>query len=239
MPLPATVDPIERPLIREQVYLRLRDWIVQGVLQPNEKMRDIDLARRLGVSRTPVREALRRLEDEGFVHTAVNRWTRVSPINVQDARQLYPIIWSLEGLAIRTAGAQLGAADLNEMRRANVRLRNALREKSAVEASSADRDFHQVLVSRSDNPELVGILQSLKVKLRRIEIAYFNGCIVAERSVAEHETILRALQDADGDTAARAVEANWRNSLDRIAETIQDTSGRRGREGGRRSRPSA
>jgi len=220
MPLPATVEPIERPLVREQVYLRLRDWIVQGVLQPNEKMRDVDLAQRLGVSRTPVREALRRLEDEGFVHTAVNRWTRVSPINVQDARQLYPIIWSLESLAIRSGGARLGAAALGEMRRANARLRNALREKHAVESSAADRDFHDVFVRRSENPELVGILQSLKVKLRRIEVAYFNGCIVAERSVAEHETILRTLERADLEAAAGAVEANWRNSLDRITESM-------------------
>jgi len=238
VPLPATVDPIERPLVREQVYTRLRDWIVRGVLQPNEQMRDVDLARRLGVSRTPVREALRRLEDEGFVHTAVNRWTRVAPVNVGDARQWYPIIWALESLAVRIGGAELQTPDLEEMRQANERLRSALSEKNAVEASAADHDFHSVLVRRSENPELVNILQTVKVKLRRIEFAYFNGCIVAERSVAEHETILRALKRADIEAAARAVEANWRNSLERITESVQETPRTSSRESGRRSRPS-
>jgi DNA-binding GntR family transcriptional regulator len=225
MPLPSTVSPIERPLIREQAYLRLLDWIVRGVLQPNEKMRDIDLARRLGVSRTPVREALRRLEDEGFVQTAVNRWTRVSPVNVEEARQLYPIIWSLESLAMRTAASELTAADLDAMQRANQRLRIALKAKDPVEASSADHDFHDAFIRRSKNPELLSILHALKVKLNRIEVAYFNGSIVAERSVAEHEAILDALSQANIEGAARAVEANWRNSLARIADSVRMAPG--------------
>jgi DNA-binding GntR family transcriptional regulator len=225
MPLPATVRPIERPLVREQVYARLRDWIVRGVLRPTEQMRDVDLARRLGVSRTPVREALRRLEDEGFVQTAANRWTRVAPASVADARQFYPIIWSLEALAMRTAGDRLRPSDLDEMHRANERLRHALREKNPAEASRADRDFHFVFIRRSENPELINILQGLKVKLRRIEFAYFNGSVVAARSVAEHEIILRALRDGDLEAAARCVEANWRNSLERINETISEVSG--------------
>lgn len=236
MPLPSTVRPIERPLIREQVYLRLLDWIVRGVLQPNEKVRDIALARRLGVSRTPVREALRRLEDEGFVQTAVNRWTRVSPVNVDEAHRLYPIIWSLESLAMRTAGSELTEADLEAMQRANQRLRLALKAKDPVEASSADHDFHDAFIRRSKNPELLNMLHALKVKLNRIEVAYFNGCIVAERSVDEHEAILHALAQADVEGAAGAVEANWRNSLGRIADSVRTAPGSLGPAGQRRSR---
>jgi len=201
--------------------MRLLDWIVRGVLAPNEKVRDVDLARRLGVSRTPVREALRRLEDEGFVQTALNRWTRVSPVDVEEARRLYPIIWSLESLAMRTAGPELTASDLEAMRGANRRLRVALGAKDPVEASSADHDFHDAFIRRSKNPELLGILHGLKVKLKRIEVAYFNGCLVAERSVAEHDAVLHALTQADVEEAARAVEANWRNSLSRIADSLR------------------
>jgi DNA-binding GntR family transcriptional regulator len=238
MPLPTAIKPIERPLVREQVYLRLLDWIVRGLLQPGEKVRDIDLAQRLGVSRTPVREALRRLEDEGFVQTAVNRWTRVSPVSVREARQLYPIIWSLESLAIRTAGAKFTTADHEAMQRANQRLRLALQGKSPVEASTADHDFHDVFIRRSENPELSNILHALKLKLRRIEVAYFDGCIVAERSVAEHEAILHSLARGDGEASARAVEANWRNSLSRIADSIPETPHGLGSAGRRRSRTS-
>ena len=217
MPLPSSVDRIERQLIRERVYVTLRDWIVHGVLEPNEKMRDVDLAGRLGVSRTPIREALRRLEDEGLVQTAANRWTRVSPLGVEDARRLYPIIWSLESLAVRIAAPELDGKDLREMTETNDRLARALAEKDAVQASAADRDFHFVFLRRTQNPELTKIIQDIKVKLRRIEIAYFDGSVTAQRSVIEHRRVLTALRKKDFEAAAAGIEANWRHSLTRLA----------------------
>ena len=80
MPLPSNNRPILRPSIREEVYDTLLSWIMDGVLKPGEKILDKDLASHLGVSRTPVREALRRLEDKHLVESAANRWTRISPI---------------------------------------------------------------------------------------------------------------------------------------------------------------
>ncbi len=224
MPLPKHVDRIGRPLVRERVYTTLREWIVRGTLRPNEKMRDAELAARLGVSRTPVREALQRLEDEGLVQTAPNRWTRVSPVDVADARRLYPIIWSLEVLAVRIAGARLDAQDLREMAEANDRLARALRQRNAPEASNADRSFHAVVVRRAQNVELTRILGDLKTKLRRLENTYFEGSVVARPSVVEHRRILEALRHHRIEEAAQALEANWRNSLGRLARHIKRTA---------------
>lgn len=222
MPLPDRVGPIERRLLREQVYVTLRDWIIHGVLQPNEKVRDVELAARLGVSRTPVREALRRLEDEGLVQAEANRWTRVAPLDPEDAERIYPIIWTLECLAVRMAGPSLTGDDLKAMAAANEALARALRNNEPVEASAADREFHLVFIARSGNPELIKILQGLKMKLRRLEAAYFGRSLAAERSVAEHEAIIAALARRDYDLAAAAVEANWRNSLERLMAQIRD-----------------
>ncbi|WP_022667480.1 GntR family transcriptional regulator [Desulfospira joergensenii] len=80
MPLPANNNPIERPSIREEVYKKLLTWIMEGVLKPGEKIVDKELALHMGVSRTPVREAIRRLEDQDLVESAANRWTRISKI---------------------------------------------------------------------------------------------------------------------------------------------------------------
>lgn len=225
MPLPDTVRPIERRLLREQVYATLRDWIIQGVLQPNEKVRDVELAARLGVSRTPVREALRRLEDEGLVRAEAHRWTRVAPLDPEDAHRIYPIIWTLEGMAVRLAGPALADEDLGEMAEANRRLARALQRGEAVDAWAADRDFHLVFVRRAGNPELLKILQGLKTKLRRLEAAYFGSSAAAEPSVAEHEEILAALARCDHARAAAAVEANWRNSLERLTRQIRAQGG--------------
>ena len=217
MPLPTDgVRKLKRPLIRDEVYATLQEWIVDGTLEPDEKVRDKELAEVLGVSRTPVREALQRLEDEGLVETSANRWTRVSPVDVTQAERIYPIIWTLEPLAISLAGDRIGDAELKEMVEANLRLERALTSKNGVEASRADRDFHQVLVRRCSNVELSNILHELKIKLRRLEVAYFGGSIVADKSVAEHRDIVSALEANDYELAAEAVRTNWQESLKRI-----------------------
>jgi DNA-binding GntR family transcriptional regulator len=216
LPIPDQVPGPERHLMREEVYSTLRDWIVGNVLSPRERMRDTEFAERLGVSRTPVREALRRLADEGLVETAANRWTRVADIDVGDARRLYPIVWTLEPLAVRMAGERLTPEALDEMASANEGLLRSLEEGDGIAASEADATFHQCLVERSDNEELVKILRDVKTKLRRLEIAYFDGAPVAKRSVSEHERIVRALRRRNYERAAQAVERNWRNSLERL-----------------------
>jgi DNA-binding GntR family transcriptional regulator len=101
-----------------------------------------------------------------------------------------------------------------------------------VEASKADRDFHQVFLDRSDNPELVHIVDDLKAKLRRLEVAYFEGCMVADRSVREHEQIIEALTAGDVEAASDAVEINWRGSLARFLKQLDNTGESRETFGG-------
>src|SRR5215831_302846 len=158
MPIPEQVQKFKRPLAREEVYTTLQSWIVEGVYQPGETIRDQDLADALGVSRTPVREALQRLQDEGFVETATNRWTRVATLDLDEVRHLYPIIWTLEMLAMSLAQHQFTTHDLESMHKANDQLREALTNKYAIAASKADYDFHQAFINKSDNPDLLRIL---------------------------------------------------------------------------------
>lgn len=239
MPLPNLPGPLPRRLLREQVYAALRQWIVQGVLRPGEQLRDTELAARLGVSRTPVREALRRLEDEGLVQAAAHRWTRVAPLDPGDAQRIYPLVIALEVLAARLAAPLLGPADLQAMADANLELDEALRARDATRAAAADRAFHAVFVERAGNPELSRVLHGLKTKLERLEAAYFGDALAGERSVAEHEAILRAFHRGDAAAAARAVRANWTHSLRRLEARLRarPAPGGRGRpdtgQGGR------
>src|SRR3712207_95115 len=108
--------------MREAVYATIKQWIIEGVVHPGEKLTDADLAPKLGVSRTPVREAFRRLDDEGLLQTARNRWTRVSEIDVQQAEHIYPIVWSLESLAASLACPRLEPPDYEAMKNANLEL---------------------------------------------------------------------------------------------------------------------
>src|SRR6266516_1416665 len=216
MPIPEQVQKFKRPLAREEVYMTLQTWIVEGVYQPGETIRDQELADALGVSRTPVREALQRLQDEGFVETATNRWTRVATLDLDEVRHLYPIIWSLELLAISLAQHRLTSHDLEHMREANARLHEALTTKDAVAASKADYAFHQIFIDQSANPDLIRILNEVKIRLRWLEVAYFRELVGAIQSIREHEAILDALEKGSYEQAAQAIKTNWEESLKRV-----------------------
>lgn len=216
----AAADKDPRPhlgsrLLRDHVYARVLEWIVDGRLPPGTRVRDKDIATLLEVSRTPVREAIRRLEDEGFVSAEASRWTRVADLDIAAAEQIYPILWSLEGLAI-TSGGNWPADRVAALRAANERLAAAVHAGDAAAAAKGDSDFHDILTSIVDNPRLASIVSDLKVHLRRLEVAYFAGAPTAEESVHEHERAIAALENNDLAGAAQAVEENWRRSLDRI-----------------------
>ena len=217
MPIPARPNQINRPSMREEVYGTLLNWIMEGVLLPGEKLVDKSLAENLGVSRTPVREALRRLEDKALVQTEANRWTRVAPIAPAEAQLIYPVIWHLEELAVDMALPHLTTADFSDMRKSNRALDQAILDRDPVAASKADTRFHNRFVRRCGNPYLAEIIQDLKVKHRRLEVVFFKGGTAARTSVAEHEQIVAALKAGQADRARRLIRANWQASLDQLS----------------------
>jgi DNA-binding GntR family transcriptional regulator len=172
--IPESTKKLQRTFIREEVYSTLQDWIVTGKLEPGEHLRDKELAEVLGVSRTPIREALLRLEDEGLVQTKPNRWTQVAPINLEEARNVYPIVWSLERLALSTAFELITSQHIEQMELANQCLKQAMATGDKLAAPQADNDFHSVYIHLAHNDELTKLLSGLKVKLRRIELYYFD-----------------------------------------------------------------
>ncbi|MCU0569837.1 MAG: GntR family transcriptional regulator [Oculatellaceae cyanobacterium Prado106] len=217
MPVPQA-DTLNRTFIRDDVYRCLRDWILRGDLQPGEKLRDKELAEQLGVSRTPIREALSKLESEGLIETAANRWTKVAPITLTDAERIYPIIQKLEELALTLAFPQLSAQHLRTMQDANHQLESALQNQNSYTAVQADAAFHQVLIEAANNTELSTILDQLKVKYSRIEFAYFSHADLLLASIAEHQAILTALQAKNLKAATQALTLNWQASIDRLKQ---------------------
>ena len=216
MPLPVKENRINRQSIREDVYNRLLNWIMDGALRPGEKIVDKELAEHMGVSRTPVREALRRLEDKKLVESAANRWTRVSKIPSTEPEMIYPIIWTLEKLALSIAIRTMTDEDFSKMDQANHEMKAALDNKNPVAASKADKDFHGIFIERSQNVHLINILEDLKIRYRRLEVNYFEGLSYAETSIEEHKTIISALRNRDIALADKTIHSNWKRSLARF-----------------------
>lgn len=209
-------EKLQRTFVREEAYFILRDWIVEGKLKPNEKLRDKELAEQLGVSRTPIREALLRLEEEGLVKTKPNSSTVVCPIDIHDAWHLYSIVWTLEKLALAQSFDFITAEHIDLMGKANQRLLKALKEGDCLLAVEADNDFHSVYLQLSHNVELQRILVGVKYKLKRLELYYFEYIQDAHFSYAEHQKIIEAFQKNDLPLALRALEFNWTESFSRI-----------------------
>jgi DNA-binding GntR family transcriptional regulator len=216
MPLPPTPETLARVCLRDAAYDRLRDWIVDGTLTPGEPLRDEVLAEALGMSRTPIREALQRLEDDGLVVTTSTRRTFVSPVTLAQAREVFPIVASLEALALDLAAARMDPAALDAMRAANERLASALESEDRGAALEADTALHAVLIERAQNSELTGVLDELKSKVRRIDRAFWGG---ADRtpSLRDHDELIAALAAGDVRQARRVLARNWERGLDWIS----------------------
>lgn len=207
---------IQRTFVRQEAYLKLRNWILDGTFAPGMQLRDKELAVQLGVSRTPIREALLRLEDEGLVQTKPNRSTHVSSIDFHNAFHLYSIVWTLEKLALTQAFGSITDDHLQAMIEANERFLKTMKTRDRMAALEADYDFHSVYVKLSQNKELEKIIFDIKNKLKRLDLYYFDKVKDAALSYEEHQQIIEALKQKDLSQAVNAVEHNWKNSFSRF-----------------------
>jgi DNA-binding GntR family transcriptional regulator len=208
MPVPKQKAEASRALLRDQAYVRLRDAILDGTLEPGEQLKDAEIAEWLGLSRTPIREALARLEEYGLVETAPNRYTRVTPLSAGDARDAFLVVAALHSLAALLGTPRVEESELATMRKANEDFAAALHANDVDRALAADDRFHNVLVQASANREIARSLERLAPKVRRLERARF-GSLAGRRSVEGHEQIIELCATGDAEAAARVVREQW------------------------------
>lgn len=209
-------EKIQRTFVRQEAYLKIRNWILDGTFAPGMQLRDKQLAEELGVSRTPIREALLRLEDEGLVTTKPNRSTHVSTIDFHSAFHLYSIVWTLERLALSQAFGSITDLHIQTMMEANERFLEKMQVRDRLGALDADNDFHSVYVKLSQNKELEKVISEIKQKLKRLDLYYFDKIKDAALSYEEHGQIIEALKQKDLSLALGAVENNWKSSFSRF-----------------------
>ncbi len=203
---------VRRPL-REAVRAELLDWICQGAMPAGSRLSDVTLAAQLGVSRTPVREALLRLHREGMVRADMGRGFVVEPLRAGEVRELYPILWTLECLALRLSPPPT-ASRLRDLRAINRDLRAAKRDPEA--SLELDGRWHLALLTACANRPLLDLIRSLKERLRRYEYAYMRDVGRVELSTRHHDRIAAALAAGELDEAVHWLERNWRISLERL-----------------------
>ncbi|AGL19127.1 GntR family transcriptional regulator [Actinoplanes sp. N902-109] len=208
MPVPTPASPPSRTLLRSHAFNALRAAIVDGTLAPGERLNDAELCAWLGVSRTPVREALAHLEKTGLVRITPGSRTEVAPLEGRAAVEAQAIAASMHELAARDAVPLVTRAQLAAMDTANRAFTAALDDLDVAAAITADDAFHRVFVDVSGNRMLAAILDDVTPLLRRMERARFAE-LAGRDSVAQHHAIVRLAAAGDAEGTAAAVRANW------------------------------
>jgi DNA-binding GntR family transcriptional regulator len=199
---------VERSLLRDRAYRMLRDAIVTGELAPGAVIRDAELAERVGLSRTPVREALARLADDGLVETKPHSWTRVRPLVLREVRDALVVVRAMHELAVRLAVPVMTERHHDQMRSANKRFAAALEAGKVDAAVDADDALHDVPVAVLGNRVLAATVERQLPLIRRLERLRF-GSLLGRRSIVWHDQFIDACADGDVEIAVAITTRIW------------------------------
>ena len=213
--------------LREVVFLTLRKAILKGELQPGERLMEIALANRLGVSRTPVREAIRMFEHEGLVVMKPRRGAQVAKITEQELNDVLEVRKSLEMLAANKACERMTEEDMKAMRETGAEFRkHALNPNCDLTAlTEADVAFHDTIYRGTRNRRLNQILANLREQMYRFRLEYLKDASIRESLVSEHEEIMKAVAGRDGELAADLIGEHIDNQQKVIHASIASMEG--------------
>lgn len=212
-------NPIRRDSTVDQLQELLAGFILEGRLAADSRVNEVQLAGELGVSRTPLREALSRLSETGLLLARPYRGFFVAPLSARDAGELYELLALLEADALDLAPPP-DASALRRLRQLNAALGRAGSAADVIEANTA---WHRALVARCPNRQLIDLLESVRTRLRRYEFRYFApGRQRVLESMRRHREVITCLARGDRQDARRALRDHWQTDLDvLLPETAQ------------------
>ena len=209
--------------LRDVVFNTLRQAILKGELKPGERLMEIQLANKLGVSRTPVREAIRTLELEGLVLMIPRKGAEVAEITRQDMEDVLEVRTALEELAVKDACDHITDAQLSELKKASNEFKKALLEgKDLVTCADADMHFHDVILSATNNRRLIQMLNNLSEQMYRYRMEYLKDERTHKTLIEEHDAIRRALKKHDKVKAGAAIRVHIDNQKRSILESLTE-----------------
>ena len=204
--------------LRDVVFNTLRQAILRGELKPGERLMEIQLANKLGVSRTPIREAIRKLELEGLVLMIPRKGAEVAEITEKSLKDVLEIRRALEDLAVRLACEKITKDELKELKKAGDEFKKVLKSQDITEVAEADVRFHDVIYMATDNPKLIQLLNNFREQMYRFRVEYLKKSEVRPQLLAEHDEIIKYITEGNKEEASRVVTRHIENQ----ALTVQD-----------------
>ena len=212
---------MEEYSLRSQVFQTIRDDILKGKYEENDELREATLGKELGVSRTPVREALRQLELEGLVLMIPRKGAIVAEITVQDLEDVLEVRMALEELAVKIACKRITQEQLEEIKRRSAEFCKTLYGDDVAACAQADMAFHDAIYEATGNRRLVQILNNLREQMYRYRMEYLKDRQSHSLLVKEHEEIVQGLTERDADRALRVTNSHIERQRDYIIQQLQ------------------
>lgn len=219
-----TLDPNSCKSLREIVFETIRNAIVQGDMKPGERLMEVQLANELGVSRTPVRESIRKLELEGLVKMIPRKGAYVTPMSLKDLREMMEIRGALEGLVARLAADNASAEQISDMRESNAGFEDAIRNGDLQGIINYDISFHETLYQSSGNERLRTMIHTLREQMLRMRVEYVHNVKNLQPLLDQHRPIIDSIEAHQPDEAARFAEEHIAVTEKDMIEVIQGES---------------
>lgn len=208
--------------LRDVVFNTLRQAILKGELEPGERLMEIQLADRLGVSRTPIREAIRKLELEGLVLMIPRKGAEVAKISKKSLRDVLEVRRSLEELAIELAIQRITKEELQELTQAQEDFRLAVLTGDAMTIAETDEHFHELIYIATDNSRLVQMLNNLREQMYRYRLEYIKDADKRQILVIEHDHILKEIREHRVAEAKVAIREHIDNQEITVSKNINE-----------------
>ncbi len=214
-------DGIKRTTLHEELVERLRNLIVEDVLKPGEKVPEKQLCDSLGVSRTPLREALKVLASEGFVVLQANRGARVASVTREELENTFPVLATLEQLAGELSCQSMNSTEIKQIERRHADMLKAYRSRDRQAYFKANQDIHQALIRGARNDILETHHKLLAARVRR---ARFVANLSDERwaqAIREHEAMMELLKARDADGLGKTMKLHMMNKLSALVKALE------------------
>ena len=207
--------------LRDVVFNTLRQAILKGELKPGERLMEIALAERLGVSRTPIREAMRKLEQEGLVVMIPRRGAQVANITEKDLNDVLEVRIALENVAIEKACARMTEEEMRRLWLAAKEFEHTIAEGNLVKLAEADVAFHEVIYQASDNKRLIQVLNNMREQIYRYRVEYLKREEAHPQLIAEHAAIIEYISKGEKKAATDVMCKHIDNQVTTVIDVIR------------------
>ena len=207
--------------LRDVVFNTLRQAILRGELKPGERLMEIQLANKLGVSRTPIREAIRKLELEGLVLMIPRKGAEVAEITEKNLRDVLEVRGALEELAVQLACDRIDKDGIRNLKKAAKEFEATLDSDDITQIAGADVAFHDIIYLATDNRRLIQLLNNLREQMYRYRVEYLKQKECHPKLLAEHQDIIRAIENGERDKAAKITSQHIDNQVAAVIDILR------------------